>query len=292
MAALTVKGIQEQGVQAMTKHYVGYEQQTHRLANSEGVSSVSSNIDDRTMHEIYVWPFAAAVHAGTASIMCSYNKLNNSGGCQNSYSLNGILKTELGFPGWVISDWGAQTSGVASANAGLDVAMPNSIGKWGESGEILAESVRNGSMSESRVDDMLMRIIGAWYHLGQDEGYPVPGIGMPISFTAPRDPVYARDPASKSILRQGAVESNVLVKNVNNALPLKEPKLLSIFGYDAPSPMAQDVPFQNPASIGSNGWIWGTTGANVSDFTPVLRGLGDLPGISLGGTLITAGESQ
>lgn len=55
--------------------------------------------------------------------MCSYNKLNNSGACQNSKALNGLLKTELGFPGWVVSDWGAQTSGVGSALAGLDVTM-------------------------------------------------------------------------------------------------------------------------------------------------------------------------
>lgn len=293
MAALTVKGIQEQGVQAMTKHFVGYEQQTHRLP-ADGIAAVSSNIDDRTMHEIYVWPFAAAVHAGTASIMCSYNGLNNSRACENSYALNGILKKELGFPGWVISDWGAQVSGVASANSGLDVAMPNSNGKWGATGEILAEAVRNGSVAESRVDDMAMRIIGAWYHLGQDQDYPPPGVGMPISFTAPREPVYARDPASKPVLFQGAVESNVLVKNSDNALPLKSPKLISIFGYDAPSPAAQNVPFQNQASIGANGWIWGTTGANVSNYQPVLlaQGGATLPGISLGGTLITGGKHR
>lgn len=66
-------------------------------------------------------PFADAVRAGTGSIMCSYNQGNNSYACQNSKWLNGILKSELGFQGFVMSDWGAQKGGVASAMAGLDV---------------------------------------------------------------------------------------------------------------------------------------------------------------------------
>jgi beta-glucosidase-like glycosyl hydrolase len=65
-----------------------------------------------------------AVHAGTGNIMCSYNRLNNSHGCANSKTLNGLLKTELGFNGFVVSDWFAQHSGVSSALAGLDMAMP------------------------------------------------------------------------------------------------------------------------------------------------------------------------
>lgn len=73
------------------------------------------------MHELYMWPFADAVHAGTGSIMCSYERVNNSYGCQNSHNLNGLLKTELGYQGFVVTDWGAQHSGVGSALAGLDM---------------------------------------------------------------------------------------------------------------------------------------------------------------------------
>jgi len=101
------------------------------------------------MHELYLWPFVDAVHAGSGSVMCSYNRLNNSYGCANSKILNGLLKTELGFEGFVVSDWVAQRklyfvyhpghilksldSGIASADAGLDLAMPNSP-FWGKSG--------------------------------------------------------------------------------------------------------------------------------------------------------------
>ena len=85
--------------------------------------AISSNIDDRAMHEIYAWPFAESIRAGVASVMCSYQMVNNSYACQNSKLMNGILKDEMGFQGFVQSDWLGQRSGVASALAGLDVSM-------------------------------------------------------------------------------------------------------------------------------------------------------------------------
>lgn len=85
------------------QHYIGNEQETNRNPGSneqgEYTEAVSSNIDDKTMHELYLWPFQDAVLAGSASIMCSYQRVNNSYGCQNSKTLNGLLKTELGFQG-------------------------------------------------------------------------------------------------------------------------------------------------------------------------------------------------
>jgi beta-glucosidase len=72
-------------------------------------------------------------------------------------------------------------------------------------------------------------------------GYPELGIGMPANYYTPHKPVYARDPSSQPILLQGAIEGQVLVKNVNNALPLSKPKMISIFGYDAPAPPAMDI---------------------------------------------------
>lgn len=127
----TIRGMQQTGVQACLKHYIGNEQETQRnpdvSTNGTTIEAVSSNIDDRTLHELYLWPFANGVRAGTASIMCSYNRLNGSYGCQNSKTLNGVLKTELGFQGYVMSDWGATHAGVDAINAGLDMDMP---GGW------------------------------------------------------------------------------------------------------------------------------------------------------------------
>ena len=112
MGVAEVKGIQSQHVMAQIKHYVGYD--------SDGSSTV---IDDQTLHEIYVAPFDAAVKAGVSSIMCSYNRLNGTFACGNETSLTKILRDQIGFKGFVTSDWGA-THAVNFINAGLDMEMP------------------------------------------------------------------------------------------------------------------------------------------------------------------------
>ncbi|KAI1823513.1 glycoside hydrolase superfamily [Xylaria intraflava] len=229
LAYETVQGIQSTGVITSTKHFIGYEQETNR--NPEGdVASVSSNIDDKTMHELYLWPFQDAVKAGTGNIMCSYNRLNNSYACSNSKAQNGLLKTELGFQGFVVTDWGGHHAGVATALAGLDMAMPSGTQFWGDH---LVAAVHNGSVPEARLDDMATRIIASWYKMEQDSGFPTPGVGMPGDLGAPHQAVIAKSPHNKNTLLQGAIESHVLVKNENGALPLKSPRLISLFGYSA-----------------------------------------------------------
>jgi beta-glucosidase len=86
--------------------------------------------------------------------MCSYQRVNNSYGCANSKTMNGLLKTELGFQGHVVSDWGAQHAGVATALAGMDLAMPDDGRVWGPH---LMTAIRNGSVSEARATDMAIR---------------------------------------------------------------------------------------------------------------------------------------
>ncbi|OCB86078.1 hypothetical protein A7U60_g6976 [Sanghuangporus baumii] len=170
----TIKGIQEEGVVATAKHYILNEQEHFRQAFEWGLpNALSVNIDDRTLHEIYLWPFAESVRAGVASIMCSYQMVNNSYACGNSKLLNGILKDELGFQGFVQSDWLAQRSGVASALAGLDMTMPGDGLRWanGDSlwGSHLTRSILNGSLPISRLNDMVTRIVAAYYQLNQDD---------------------------------------------------------------------------------------------------------------------------
>jgi len=107
-----VKGIQSQHVMAQIKHYVGYDSDNE-----------STYIDDQTLHEVYIAPFDAAVKADVSSIMCSYNKLNDVFACGNKNTLTKILRDEIGFKGFVTSDWGA-VHGVDFINAGLDMEMP------------------------------------------------------------------------------------------------------------------------------------------------------------------------
>lgn len=112
MGAAEIRGIQAQHVMAMVKHYVGFDS-----------DSGSIYIDDQTLHEVYLAPFDAAVKAGVASIMCSYNRINGTFACGNKDTLTTILRDQLGFKGFVTSDWGA-VHAVDFINAGLDMEMP------------------------------------------------------------------------------------------------------------------------------------------------------------------------
>lgn len=180
-AAHTIKGIQDEGVIATAKHFVGNEQEHFRRTNEWGLPhALSANIDDRTLHELYLWPFAESVRAGVGSVMCSYNMVNNSYACGNSKLMNGILKDELGFQGFVQSDWGAQQSGVGCALSGLDMSMPGDGVGWMDGdplwGHRLSQAVLNGSLPLERLNDMVTRTVAAWYQLGQDDHskYPPP----------------------------------------------------------------------------------------------------------------------
>jgi len=290
LVAQHIRGVQSNGVGTCTKHYIGNEQETDRNpttnSQNETVASLSSNIDDTTMHELYLWPFVDAVHAGTVSIMCSYNRINNSYACQNSKTLNGILKTELGSQGYVVSDWFAQHSGVASAEAGLDMVMPSGLAFWGPN---LTEAVRNGSLPEARLDDMATRIMATWHYTNQNNGYPARGVGMPASLSAPHEVVNARNPSARPGLMQAAVEGHVLVKNVNNTLPLQKPRLLTVYGYDAVNPQ-----FNTPTP-GLSSWALGLTSTDVYSvlcgFSEALGPCTPFRGYAANGTIYTGGGS-
>ncbi|KAI9838004.1 MAG: hypothetical protein M1819_006158 [Sarea resinae] len=253
--AETIKGIQDAGVIACAKHFIGYEQEHFRQV-SEALGfgynitdTISSNIDDRTLHELYLWPFADAVRAGVGSIMCSYNQINNSYACSNAYLQNYILKGELGFQGFVMSDWGAHHGGVNTALAGLDMSMPgdalfgSGTSFWGSN---LTLAVLNGSVPEWRIDDMATRILTSWYYVGRDNNT------IPINFSSwttdtfgwlhdlvgegyglVNQHVDVRGEHANDI-RNMAARGTVLLKNVKNTLPLTgKEKFTAVFGEDA-----------------------------------------------------------
>ncbi len=112
IGAAEIEGIQSQHVMAQVKHFVVYDS-----------NNLNTFVDDQTLHEIYVAPFDRAVKAGVSSIMCSYNHANGPYACGNASTLTKILRDELGFTGFVTSDWGANHS-AEFINAGLDMEMP------------------------------------------------------------------------------------------------------------------------------------------------------------------------
>ncbi|KIW33155.1 uncharacterized protein PV07_00026 [Cladophialophora immunda] len=244
----TIRGMQQSGVQACLKHYIGNEQETQRnprlSPSGTTIEAVSSNIDDRTMHELYLWPFANGVRAGTASIMCSYNRVNGSYGCQNSKTLNGLLKTELGFQGYVMSDWQATHAGVPAIKAGLDMDMPGSIGSSRDTsffGGNVTHAVQNGTLDQDRLDDMVKRIMTPYFYLHQNEYPPIDGTEPTLNsdhppyqhpFTLGASNVDVRS-GHGQLIRDIAAAGTVLLKNTNDVLPLTTPKTLGVFGNDA-----------------------------------------------------------
>lgn len=248
-----VKGVQAQGVIATAKHFLLNEQEYRRRWGQDAPDgkghAISANVGDRALREAYVWPFMDALKAGAGAVMCGYNRANHSYACQNSKLLNGVLKTELGFEGFVVSDWDGQMSGVASANAGLDMVMPRD-GFWGEK---LMEAVKNGSVAEERLNDMATRVLAAWLYAGQDDG-TFPPVGLAPGGQLPNPVDVQEDHAD--LIREIGAAGTVLVKNVNGTLPLAKPKFLAVYGYDA---IVKPVPWENPDRYGggydvNRGW--------------------------------------
>ncbi|KAK3945195.1 glycosyl hydrolase family 3 N terminal domain-containing protein [Diplogelasinospora grovesii] len=284
--ALTIKGVQEQGVIATVKHLIGNEQEMYRMYNPLQ-PGYSSNIDDRTLHELYLWPFAAGVRAGVGAVMSAYNAVNGSACSQNSYLLNGLLKDELGFQGFVMSDWLSHMSGVGSALAGLDMDMPGDqqIPLLGTSywKYELTRAVLNGSVPVDRLDDMVTRVVAAWYQMGQDAGFGPPnfsanthdkdGLLYPAALISPSGQVnwYVNVQADHyTVARQVAQDAVTMLKNNGSLLPLQTGTSgggglkLSVFGTDAQvNPDGPNACGNRACNVGTLGMGWGS---GVADY--------------------------
>ncbi|OAA41636.1 Glycoside hydrolase, family 3 [Metarhizium rileyi] len=272
----TIKGVQEQGVIATIKHFIGNEQEMYRMYNPVQ-SAYSANIDDRVLHEVYMWPFAEGIHAGVGSVMIAYNAVNGTACSHHPYLMNGLLKDELGFQGFIQSDWLAHMSGVASAIAGLDMDMPGDtqIPLLGNSYWMyeLSRSVLNGSVPMDRLNDMATRVVAAWYKMGQDKGFPETNFD-----TNTKSPEGFRYPAAwpdtptvvvnqfvpvqadhDIIARQVAQDAITLLKNDGNLLPLNPTQSLKVFGTGAQTnPDGPNACSDRNCNIGTLGQGWGS----------------------------------
>ena len=257
----TILGLQQGGVQATAKHFINKfvfgksactvlipllsEQEHFRTQES-------SNVDDRTQHEIYAHPFLRSVMAGVSSVMCSYSKqpcfvpfasfhirlldlINETYACNNDKMLNDILKREYAFQGFVQSDWSA-TMSTLSAVAGLDMTMPGDITfDSGDSyfGGNLTDYVNDGYISMARLDDMATRIIAGWYFLHQDEDYPTTNFNAFNSNDEVNNKHVNVQADHYKLVRQIGSAGTVLLKNKNCTLPLNKPRNLVLIGSDA-----------------------------------------------------------
>ncbi len=216
-AAGVVQGIQSQHVIATVKHYALNDQETNRMTDS-------SDADERTMQEIDLPAFDAAVKAGVGSVMCSYNRVNSVYACENPYLLHSVLDDQFAFSGFVMSDWGANHSTVASANAGLDMEMPGGVGTSPEFwGPALQTAVQDGQVSTAVLNSMVHRILYTMFRLGLFDHVPAEGA------QAAATPATNSD--SLAMATSVAEEGTVLLKNAGGVLPLSGPaKRIAVIG--------------------------------------------------------------
>ena len=211
MSSAEIRGIQSQGVMAEVKHYAANNQEKDRL-------QVSAEVDERTLREIYLPAFEAAVkEAKVGSVMAAYNKVNGTFSSENTHLLKDILKGEWGFDGFVVSDWGATHSTVEAANNGLDIEMPG--GKY--FGEPLLAAVRQGQVSQATIDDKVRRILRMLVRFGF---FDHPARVAPLDY-------HAQGQTARRVADAGVV----LLKNEGNVLPLdvNNFKSIAVIGANA-----------------------------------------------------------
>ncbi len=214
IGAAWVEGVQSQGVGTSLKHFAANNQETDRLR-------VSSDVDERTLREIYLRAFQRVVtDAQPWTVMCSYNRINGVYASQNAWLLTRVLREEWGFEGLVVSDWGAVDDRVSALEAGLDLEMPASDGRT--DAEVVA-AVRAGRIDESVVDASAARV-AALALRAAGQGRP----GGPLDVDA-----------HHALAREAAGRSIVLLRNEGGILPLRRDQSIAVIGAFAQSPRYQ-----------------------------------------------------
>ncbi len=214
MAVGVIEGIQSQGVIATAKHFVANNSEYGRMDHS-------SDMDERTLREIYLPAFEASVReAKVGALMDAYNLVNGVYMTQNNLMNVQIAKKEWGFDGIIMSDWGATHDGIAAANNGLDLEMPNALFM---NAATLLPAIRSGTVTEAVIDDKVRRILRKTIEFGFfDRGQADPNI-----------PLYSED--GRRLVLEEAREGMVLLKNQNHLLPFdrKKIKTIAVLGPNA-----------------------------------------------------------
>ncbi len=214
MVAPMVRGIQSQGVLATVKHFAGNNQEWDR-------NRISSEVDERTLHEIYFPAFKAAVQEGGAGcVMTAYNLLNGVHCADSDYLMNQVLKGDWNFKGFVMSDWAAVHNGLDAANGGLDLEMP--FARF-MNHATLTQAINDGKLKETVIDDKVRRILRTIIAAGF--------LDRPQLLSGnPRN-----DHQNAAVALAGAREAIVLLKNYKHLLPLdrKSVKSIAVLGPNA-----------------------------------------------------------
>ncbi|MDE6921158.1 MAG: glycoside hydrolase family 3 C-terminal domain-containing protein [Lachnospiraceae bacterium] len=211
-AAAFIEGVQTHHVGTSIKHFAANNQEYNRM-------SCSSNVDERTLREIYLPAFETAVKKSQPyTVMCSYNKLNGTFASENAWLLTNVLRDEWGFEGYVMSDWGAVNERVAGLKAGLELEMPAS---GGINDQEIINAVKDGSLDEAVLDQAVERILCIIFQYADHREEQ--------KFTLEAD---------HALAKQIAQESMVLLKN-ESVLPLANEEKIVFIGEFAAKPRYQ-----------------------------------------------------
>ncbi len=227
LGAAFVNGVQEHGVGTSLKHFAANNQEWRRM-------SISAEIDERTLREIYLAAFETVVKkAQPWTIMCSYNRINGVYSCENDWLLNKVLRDEWGFEGLVMTDWGAMDERVPSLKAGLDLEMPDC---HGETDKLIVKAVQSGELEESVLDAAVERILTMVdKYLTARKGIDPASMVHPLPSSVERGYDVA---AHHALARTTAEQSAVLLKN-EDILPLQKDKKIAFIGEFAKVPRIQ-----------------------------------------------------
>lgn len=213
LAAEQVSAVQKHHVGTSVKHYLANNQEFRRMSSS-------SEVDERTIHEIYLSAFENVVKKGKPwTIMCSYNRVNGEYVAESKEYLTGVLRERWGFEGAVVTDWGAVNDRVKGLKSGLDLEMPTS---YGINDKRIVEAVQNKELEESMLDESVRRILGIIYRYSDNR----------------EDNVLFDRNLDHQIARKAAVQSAVLLKN-DDILPLNENTKTVFIGKYASTPRFQ-----------------------------------------------------
>ena len=214
MAGALIKGVQSKNVGTSIKHFLANNQETRRMSSS-------SEVDERTLREIYLAAFEGAVSSQKPwTVMCSYNKINGTYAAEHKEALTDILRGEWGFDGFVVSDWGAVNNRVPDLEAGLDLEMPAS---GGINDKQIVDAVKEGRLEESVLDRAVERILNIVYRFEE---------------TRDKSAVFDRD-KDHEYAKKVAEETIVLLKNEDGLLPLSEKEEIAFIGKYARQPRFQ-----------------------------------------------------
>ena len=211
IAVSYIRGLQEEGVAGVVKHFVANNQEHDRLGGEQKIS-------ERALREIYFPAFKAAVQEGESwMVMSAYNRVNGEACALSKRLLTDVLRTQWGFHGFVVSDWAAVYDRVAALQAGNDLEMPGPLDP-----QQIVRAVRTGELHVTVLDERVASILRIMLKLP--------------AFKGARRPDLDRE-YSKRIARRMAAEGMVLLKNENDALPFSG-RSIAVFGQNAREPIA------------------------------------------------------